>query len=79
MKQRLFLFVFCILLLIGVLYWLIPQVTALYEETNVGVTPTLQQPTATVASRVITRPTIQAQSVQDDCRDTPFAAYCRPP
>jgi type IV secretion system protein VirD4 len=49
MKQRLILFVLCIVLLVGVLYWLIPKVTALNEQISAMGTPVVgsASPTAT--------------------------------
>ena len=34
MKQRLILFMLCIILLAGVLYWLIPKATAFFEQVD---------------------------------------------
>src|SRR5438045_4601079 len=60
MKQRLVLFIFCVFSLIGILYWLIPQVTALYEETNTGWTTTVKPPTPTTTTPAVVTPTMQA-------------------
>ena len=57
MKQRLILFILCIVLLAGVLYWLIPKATAFFEQINAMGTATAEpgMPTATTPTIIPTR------------------------
>src|SRR5437667_4862670 len=61
MKQRLILFVLCIALLVGVLYWLIPKATALNAQINAMGTPVVESASPTAVPPITITPTREAQ------------------
>ncbi len=77
MKQRLTLFLLCLILLAGVLYWLVPKATALNAQINAMGTVTVEPttPTATTPTTGEARPKTQSQAATIDGLSTLAYGY----